>query len=95
MGDVIEKLKAALGDRVVTDAETLATRRHDYWVASHVRDHVGEGVPSPACVVRPKSVADVQALLKVANETKTAVIPFGLGSGVCGGVVASPNGVCP
>lgn len=93
MGDVIDKLKAALGDRVVTDTETLAARRHDYWVASYVRDHAGEPGPSPACVVRPNGVADVQALLKVANETKTAVIPFGLGSGVCGGVVASPDAI--
>ena len=90
---VIEKLKTALGDRVVTDAEVLASRRHDYWVASYVRDHVGQPGPSPLCVVRPKSVADVQALLKVANESRTAVIPFGLGSGVVGGVLASADAI--
>lgn len=93
MGDLISKLRGALGDRVITDAEVLTSRRHDYWVASHVRDHVGEPAPDPACVVRPKDVADVQALLKIANETKTAVIPFGLGSGVCGGVVTSPDAI--
>jgi len=93
LGDLISKLKGALGDRVVTDSETLQARRHDYWVASHVRDHVGQPGPEPACVVRPQSVADVQALLKIANETKTAVIPFGLGSGVVGGVVASPDAI--
>jgi alkyldihydroxyacetonephosphate synthase len=93
MGDVLSRLRSALGDRVVTDAETLQTRRHDYWVASHVRDHVGEPAPFPACVVRPKTVADVQAVLAIANETRTAVIPFGLGSGVCGGVVASPEAI--
>lgn len=93
MADLIAKLRNALGDRVSTDAETLQTRRHDYWVASHVRDHVGTPAPSPACVVRPKGVADVQALLAIANETKTAVIPFGLGSGVCGGVVTSPDAI--
>ncbi len=93
MGDLISKLRGALGDRVVTDEEVLATRRHDYWVASYVRDHVGEGAPQPACVVRPKGVADVQALLSIANETKTPVIPFGLGSGVCGGVVTAPDAI--
>ena len=93
MGGVISALRGALGDRVITDPEVLQSRRHDYWVASHVRDHAGDPAPSPACVVQPKSVADVQALLKVANETKTAVIPFGLGSGVCGGVVTSPDAI--
>ncbi|HEX5776267.1 MAG TPA: FAD-binding oxidoreductase [Caulobacteraceae bacterium] len=90
---MITALRAALGDKVITDAETLASRRHDYWVASHVRDHAGEPGPSPLCVVRPKGVEDVQALLKVANETRTAVIPFGLGSGVCGGVLASADAI--
>lgn len=93
MGDIVSKLGAALGDRVVTDPEILQSRRHDYWVASYVRDHVGDPAPSPVCVVRPKSVADVQALLTVANETRTAVIPFGLGSGVCGGVVTSADAI--
>ena len=93
MGDVVSRLKGALGDRVTTDPETLNARRHDYWVASHVRDHIGQPGPAPACVVRPQSVADVQALLKIANETKTAVIPFGLGSGVVGGVVTSPDAI--
>jgi alkyldihydroxyacetonephosphate synthase len=90
---LISELRGALGDKVATDTETLQSRRHDYWVASHVRDHVGDPAPSPACVVRPTSVADVQAVLKIANRTKTPVIPFGLGSGVCGGVVTSPDAI--
>jgi alkyldihydroxyacetonephosphate synthase len=91
--DLIESLRKALGDRVTTDTETLQSRRHDYWVASHVRDHLGTPGPSPACVVRPANVADVQAVLKIANASKTPVIPFGLGSGVVGGVVASPDAI--
>jgi alkyldihydroxyacetonephosphate synthase len=91
--DLISTLRGALGDKVVTEPEALAARRHDYWVASHVRDFVGQPAPSPACVVRPASVADVQAVLKIANETRTAVIPFGLGSGVVGGVVTSPDAI--
>ena len=93
MADLISDLQRVLGDKVLTDADALQSRRHDYWVASHVRDHVGTPGPSPACVVRPTNVADVQAVLKIANETRTAVIPFGLGSGVVGGVVASPDAI--
>lgn len=93
MSELISELRAALGERVVTDPAVLQSRRHDYWVASYVRDHVGTPAPEPACVVGPQSVADVQALLAIANETRTAVIPFGLGSGVCGGVVASPDAI--
>ena len=80
-------------DKVLTDPDILATRRHDYWMLSHVRGHLGTPGPNAACVVRPQSVADVQATLALANQTKTPVIPFGLGSGVVGGVVASADAI--
>ncbi len=94
MSGAVDALKAALGaDKVVTDPAAMAERRHDYWVLSHLRDHVGHGPPAPLCLVRPATVADVQAVLRVANETGAPVIPFGLGSGVVGGVEASPEAI--
>lgn len=83
----LSKLKAALGEaKVLTDAEALNARRHDYWMVSTLRDRLGKGAAAPAVVVRPASVADVQAVVRIAGETKTPLIPFGLGSGVVGGV---------
>ena len=83
----IEKLKAALGAaKVLTDAEALNARRHDYWMVSTLRDRLGKGAAAPAVVVRPASVADVQATVRIAVETGTPLVPFGLGSGVVGGV---------
>ncbi|CAN5242076.1 FAD-binding oxidoreductase [soil metagenome] len=91
---VIDDLTTALGaDKVVTDPAVLESRRHDYWMASHLRDRQGRPAPSPACVVRPTSVADVQAVVRIATATKTALIPFGLGSGVVGGVVAATDAI--
>jgi alkyldihydroxyacetonephosphate synthase len=91
---VAEALRQLLGDsRVATDEASLAARRHDYWMLSHVRDHAGAPGPSPVCVVRPTSVEDVQATLRFAGERRVAVIPFGLGSGVVGGVVASAEAI--
>ncbi len=91
---LITELRAAIGEaKVLTDPVTLAARRHDYWVVSHVRDHIGTPGPQGVCVVRPTSVADVQAALSVARAHGVPVIPFGLGSGVVGGVVASPDAV--
>jgi alkyldihydroxyacetonephosphate synthase len=45
--------------------------------------------PRAAVLARPSSSAEVAAVLAFANRTRTAVIPFGLGSGVCGAVLAS------
>ncbi len=79
--------------RVETSERALEARRHDYWMLSHVRDHAGTPAPAPACVVRPTCVEDVQATLRFANERRVPVIPFGLGSGVVGGVVASADAI--
>lgn len=90
----VSQLMAALGeDKVLTDGGTLQARRHDYWMVSHLRDRQGVAAPTPACVVRPVCVADVQAAVRIATATRTPLIPFGLGSGVVGGVIASPDAI--
>ncbi len=91
---LVDALRAALGEHKVDTAQaTLQSRRHDYWVASHVRDFAGSPGPAPACVARPTCVADVQAVLRLANQRRCPVIPFGLGSGVVGGVLASAESI--
>jgi alkyldihydroxyacetonephosphate synthase len=79
--------------KILTDPETLQDRRHDYWMVSHVRDRLGQGAPPPACVARPESVEDVQAILAIAQAHGTPVIPFGLGSGVVGGVITAADAI--
>src|SRR3984885_14621101 len=94
MTTTVALLQERLGaDKIVTDAASLEARRHDYWMASHVRDRAGGAAPSPACVARPASFEDVQAILAIANAHGTPVIPFGLGSGVVGGVIASAGAI--
>jgi alkyldihydroxyacetonephosphate synthase len=91
---VIEALRNALGpDKVATDEATLQTRRHDYWALSAIRDHRKDPAPAPACVVRPASVHDVQVALRAAAAVGAPVIPFGLGSGVVGGVIARADAI--
>jgi alkyldihydroxyacetonephosphate synthase len=91
---IVDELLAALGaEKVRTDEAARAERRHDYWVLSWLRDHLGTPAPAPVCVVRPSSVADVQAVLRLASAAGAPVIPFGLGSGVVGGVLTSPDAV--
>ena len=91
---VAEDLIRTLGpDRVLTSDEARAARRHDYWMVSNLRDRQGRGAPMPACVVRPASVADVQATVRACVAKGTPLIPFGQGSGVVGGVIAGPEAV--
>ncbi len=84
---IIDRLKNALGsDKVLTDTASLQSRAHDYWVVANLRSWRGDDLPVPGCVVRPTSVEDVQTIVRQATETKTPLMPFGLGSGVCAGV---------
>lgn len=90
----LDALASAIGaDRIVTDATALAARRHDYWALSHVRDLAGSPAPKPGALVRPQQVSEVQAVVRFAAERGVALIPFGLGSGVVGGVIASPDAI--
>jgi alkyldihydroxyacetonephosphate synthase len=89
---VIEALRSAVGSEIVhADAESLRARRFDRWSINHCRDWQGQTLPQPGCVVRPRSVEDVQAVMRFASASRVAVMPYGSGSGVCGGVVGDPD----
>jgi alkyldihydroxyacetonephosphate synthase len=47
----------------------------------------------PACVVRPHSTADVQAVVRWANEQHVALVPYGGGTGLMGGAMADAASV--
>ncbi len=91
---VINKLIEKIGPgKVSTDPSLLDQRRHDYWALSHLRDFIDQGNEQPGCVVQPESTADVQVIVRIAQQHKIALIPFGLGSGVCGGVLANADSI--
>lgn len=77
---------------VKTDAGELADKSHDWWVRGAMERRIGIE-RSVSAVVRPSSTADVSALLAWAAKSRTPVVPFGLGSGVCGAVAASEGQV--
>ena len=85
---IVEALRGAIGEaQVLTDPARLDERRHDYWMVSHLRDRGETPAPRPACVVRPRSVADVVNVSSTAgrvarlnsgvyNATKFGVVAF-------------------
>lgn len=93
MSDVIAALRSALGDRVLTDAETLDAHRRDYWALAEIKDMLGRGAPRPRAVVHAASTEDVAQTLRICRAERVPVIPFGGASGVCGAIEASPESV--
>ncbi|HYC22553.1 MAG TPA: FAD-binding oxidoreductase [Candidatus Bathyarchaeia archaeon] len=79
--------------RVLTDAAVLAAHRHDYWALEAIRDVGGAPSAPPACVVFPESTEEVAAVLRLAHAERIPVVPYGSGSGVCGGVKPGADAV--
>jgi len=91
---IVKVLTDALGaDLVIASGDLLAKRRHDYWVRSHLDDFQTRPAPQPACVVQPRAPEHVVAVVNACRARKVALIPYGLGSGVCGGVITRENAV--
>jgi alkyldihydroxyacetonephosphate synthase len=84
--DAVERLRAALPGRVRADEDTRAAHRRDAWVLSELRELEGRPGSLPLAVVEPETTEEVAAALRACRETRTAVVTFGGGSGVCGGV---------
>jgi alkyldihydroxyacetonephosphate synthase len=78
------------GLEVLTDVAAIEARSRDSWMRSLLETRIS-GAPRGAVVVRPSTAAEVASVLAFADRTRTPVIPFGLGSGVCGAVLASGN----
>jgi glycolate oxidase len=71
---LLEKLPA---DRVITDRAVLETYRRDE------ADLVDDG--QPLCVVRPRSTAEVQEVVRLAAQYKAPIVPQGARTGLAGG----------
>jgi glycolate oxidase len=74
--DVVARLRDALGPRVDESPQARTAARADR------SGHAAEGMP--LAVVHAASVADVQATLRIATETRTPVVPRGAGTGLAG-----------
>ncbi|MCO5169170.1 MAG: FAD-binding oxidoreductase [Planctomycetes bacterium] len=87
-------LREALGEDLVDAREvTRDAYARDLSALGHLAFRRPDGLRPPDAVARPRDVAGVQAVLRLANERGFAVIPFGAGSGVCGGTIAVRGGV--
>jgi alkyldihydroxyacetonephosphate synthase len=87
---LLDELRALLpGDRVRLGQQEVALHAADLWPRLVFRRRAGEELPAPAAVVSPRSSAEVAGLLRWADARGVPVVPFGAGTGVCGGASAS------
>ncbi len=86
MSDVVEKLRARLGEAVRADEDVLDAHRRDTWMLGELEDLQGADGPRPLAVVEPADTAGVAEALRVCRTARVPVVTYGGGSGVVGGV---------
>jgi D-lactate dehydrogenase (cytochrome) len=79
------ELAAALGPR--------ASAEHEVRVA-HSRDESAHDPRMPDVVCLPESTADVVAIVNACRAHGAPIVPWGIGSSVEGGALATQGGVC-
>lgn len=90
---VLGALRAAVGDEhVLLDDEVRRLRTRGKSTPDLLRARAGDLSDAPDVVVRPGSHDDVAAVLAVAVEHHLAVVPFGGGTCVTGGLAARRDG---
>lgn len=78
---VIDALKSIVGDaKLRLDPESLDTFGRDW---TKVYD------PAPSAIVFPKTIEQVQAIVRLANEEQLSLVPSGGRTGLSGGAVAA------
>ena len=84
---VVERLAAALGEQHVrSDRWTRVIHALGKSYPDLVRIRSGDGSSAPDAVVSPGSAAEVGEVIRLCSEGRVAVVPFGAGSSVVGGV---------
>ncbi len=86
---IVTDLEKALGGRVRTNDTVLAAHSRDTWMLSELDDLEGRPPAPPLAVVEAESTQDVARTLALTREARVPVVPYGGGSGTCGGVRTS------
>jgi D-lactate dehydrogenase (cytochrome) len=83
-GELVSRFARIVGDKhVLTESQDIAAYATD-WRKRY------EG--APLAVVRPGTTAEVAAVVKACAETRTAIVPQGGNTGLCGGATPDATG---
>jgi alkyldihydroxyacetonephosphate synthase len=90
---LLDGLRGIVGaEHVLVDDATRALRTRGKSTPDLLRARAGDLADAPDAVVRPDGHAEVEAVLAWAHEHRVAVVPFGGGTCVTGGLAARRDG---
>jgi alkyldihydroxyacetonephosphate synthase len=92
-GTLLAELAGLVGDdHVSTDHETRVRHTRGKSTSDLLRMRAGDGSDAPDAVVRPAGHDEVLAVLRWCGERRVALVPFGGGTSVVGGLAARRDG---
>jgi alkyldihydroxyacetonephosphate synthase len=87
-------LAPLVGGRASSASADRVAYSKDLWPRNVIAARAGRPAPTPpAVVVWPETTAEVAAVVRYAAARGVPVVPFGAGSGVCGGIAPTPASI--
>ncbi len=87
------ELSARTGARISFEEQDRLVYSRDMWPRALMWIRQGRIPPPPDAVVWPKDEEELAEIIRSARAHRIPVIPYGAGSGVCGGIVAVRGGI--
>ncbi len=85
-------LAPLVGGRASIDEADRVAYARDLWPRQQIITRGGVAAPSPpGVIVWPESAEEIVAVIRHARRRKIPVVPYGAGSGVCGGVLPTAD----
>jgi alkyldihydroxyacetonephosphate synthase len=92
--ELVAELERMMPGRVSTTPPDRVAYARDLWPRGLIGVAGGSSAPHPPdAVVWPTSTEEVAAIVRAAARTGTPIVPFGAGSGVCGGTLPIRGGI--
>lgn len=93
--DLLKALVGVLGETRVSTRDTdRSTYSRDMWARSLLAVRVGAVTEHPPdVIVWPETAAEVAEIVRIARRLHVPIVPYGAGSGVCGGAVPIHGGI--
>jgi alkyldihydroxyacetonephosphate synthase len=92
--ELVEELSRTMPGRVSTTPPDRLAYARDLWPRGLIELQAGRPAAHPPdAIVWPTSTEEVAAIVRAAARTGTPIVPFGAGSGVCGGTLPIRGGV--
>ena len=92
--DALARDLAALvsGGRASCDNADRVAYARDLWPRQQIKTRMGQSaIAPPAVIVWPANVDEVVSVVNFARQRGIPIVPYGAGSGVCGGVLPTPE----